>query len=144
MGVLDKIFSNAAADVTKSIGDVIGNLSTTDDEKLKAKNELTQIVLDNLTKLAALQAEVLKVELQGNWLQRSWRPIMMLVFMIIVAAKWFGYTDANISDQLELELMGIIKLGIGGYVIGRTAEQITKSVTQNVDLPFIKKKNREL
>lgn len=142
MGVLDKIFSNAASDVTKSIGDVIGQLSTTDAEKLKAKAQLTEIVLDKLTQLSALQADVIKTEMTGNWLQRSWRPMVMLVFTVIVISKWFGLTDANISDVLELKLLDIVQLGLGGYVIGRSAEKIASSVTQNIDMPFLKKKDR--
>lgn len=144
MGVLDKIFSSTTGEITKSIGNVIDQISTSDAEKLKAKKELTDVVLDKLTKLSSLQSDVLKKEMEGNWLQKSWRPLVMLVFTIIIIAKWFGLTDANISDPLELKLLDIVQLGLGGYVVGRSAEKIAHSVTQNIDMPFIKKKDRNI
>ena len=144
MGVLDKIFSSAAGEVTKSVGSVIDNLATSDDEKLKAKNELTKIVLDKLTELSSIQGEVIRAEMTGNWLQRNWRPLVMIVFTIIVIGKWFGLTDSQISDPLEMKLLDIVQLGLGGYVIGRSAEKIATSVTQNIDIPFLKKKDRNI
>ncbi|MGV8134072.1 MAG: hypothetical protein AB2L20_02570 [Mangrovibacterium sp.] len=38
--------------------------------------------------------------------------------------------------------MDIIELGLGGYVIGRSVENISKTVTRNIDLSFLKKKDR--
>lgn len=140
--ILSKIFSSGAKDLTDSIGNVVDKFITTDDEKLKAKKELGDMVLSKLNGLAAIQGEVLKVELQGNWLQRSWRPILMLVFGALLVMKWLGYTD-TVDLQVELALMEIIKFSLGGYVIGRSTEKIAKELTTNVDLAFLKKKDRK-
>ncbi len=140
--ILSKIFSSGAKDLTVGIGNVVDKFITTDTEKLKAKNELAELVLSKLNEITAIQGEVLKTELQGNWLQRSWRPILMLVFAALLVMKWMGITQ-SVDIQVELQLMEIIKLGLGGYIIGRSAEKITKELTTNVDLAFLKKKDRK-
>lgn len=144
MSILKKIFSTGAKELTDSVGGIVDGLSTTDEEKLNAKAKISSIVTDSLAKIASYQRDVLVQELKGNWLQRSWRPLLMLTFGGIIICKWFGVTDASIPDNLELELLGIIKLGLGGYVVGRSVEKVAGTVTQNIDLPFLKKKDRNL
>lgn len=143
MGVLDKLFNKAANDIIDTTGDAIDKIFTNDDEKLKAKEQLTEIVLSELNKLYAVQGEVLKTEMQGNKLQRNWRPITILTFTLILVCKWFGWTDSSIPDELELKLMEIIEFGLAGYVAGRSLEKIATTVTQNTDLSFLKKRDRK-
>lgn len=99
-------------------------------------------MLTNLNGLAQAQSEVLKTEMKGNWLQRSWRPLVMLSFVVLLIIRWTGISNHPIDLSLELKLMDIIELGLGGYVVGRSIEKVASTVTQNVDLPFIKKKDR--
>jgi len=140
MGVLDFLKSNTV----DAVGKVLDTVITNDDEKLKAKKELTEVVLNSLNDIAKVQGDVIKTEMQGNTLQKSWRPVMMLTFGVILVCKWFGWTDASIPDVLELKLMDIIELGLGGFVVGRTVEKVAGTVTQNVDMTFLKKKDRKI
>ena len=66
----------------------------------------------------------------------------MLAFAGILIAKWFGLTDSGISEPLELELMTLLELGIGGYVAGRSIEKVADTVTKNVDLSSLRRKDR--
>jgi hypothetical protein len=78
------------------------------------------------------KASIVKAEAQsGNWLTSSWRPIVMLLFTIIVVARWFGLTVANMPPSVEVELFNIIKIGLSGYVIGRSAEKCMKVYKEN-------------
>jgi len=141
MSILSKIFSTGAKELTDSIGGVIDNVFTNDQEKLKAKAQLTEIVTSKLSELASYQKEVLLAEMKGNWLQRSWRPIIMLVFGgICVIAVFYDVKLNTIPD----EFWSLLKIGIGGYVGGRSLEKITGKVTDNIDLTFLKKKNRKI
>ena len=143
--LLSRLFKNSAKDLSISIGDVVDKLSTSDEEKLKAKKELTEVVLTNLKDVASFQKEVLVTELSGTKLQRSWRPIVMLMFAFIVVYTKFIAPLFNLTNvQLEPQFWELLYIGIGGYVIGRSAEKIAKTVTNNVDLTFIKKKNRKI
>jgi hypothetical protein len=140
MGVLDFLKSNTI----DAVGKVIDNVFTNDEEKSTAKKELTEIVLKSLTDVARVQGDVIKTEMNGNTLQKSWRPITMLTFVAILVCKWFGWTNSDIPLELEIELMGLVKLGLGGFVVGRSVEKIATTVTQNIDIPFLKKKDRNV
>ena len=145
MGIFKKIVSSGAKELTDSIGKTIDSLSTSDDEKLNAKAKLTEIVTSKLTELASYQKEVLVTELQGSKLQRNWRPIVMLAFaFIVVYAKFIAPAFDLPNAELETHFWKLLELGIGGYVIGRSLEKVTDKVTQNIDLTFIKKRNRNL
>lgn len=138
-GILD-IFKSKAIN---EVGNIVDSVVTSNEEKSEAKKQLTEVVMSNLTELSKVQGEVIMTEMKGSKLQKNWRPLMMITFGVILVCKWFGWTDANIPTELELELMSIIKLGLGGYVVGRSAEKIAENVTKNIDMPFLRKKDRK-
>jgi hypothetical protein len=67
---------------------------------------------------------LLIAEMQGNFLQKSWRPLTMLTFVCLLVLRWTGLSEPNIPLELETRLMDIIELGLGGYVIGCSVENI--------------------
>jgi len=126
---MKKILDFITGDVIKAVGGVIDNLFTTDEERIRAKNEVFKILKEKELELQEMQKEIIVAEARGNWLQRSWRPIVMLGFAFIVMynkfiAPAFGLPNA----ELENEFWNLLQLGVGGYVIGRTAEKIAKDV----------------
>lgn len=83
-----------------------------------------------LAELAA-RAEIVKTEAASeHWLAANWRPILMLTFGGLIVARWFGWAAPNLSEGEYLKLWSIVELGIGGYVIGRSAEKIIPTVAQ--------------
>jgi hypothetical protein len=97
----------------------------------EAKLQLLQMQQSGELAAIAEQTKVVVAEAQGgSWLQRNWRPLTMMVFVSLVVAKWLGFTAPGITEQMELQLMELIKLGLGGYVIGRSAEKIAGTVAQ--------------
>jgi len=126
---MKKVFEFITGDIIKSIGGVIDNLFTSDEERIKAKNEVFQILKEKELELRKLQTEVIVTEAQGNWLQRSWRPILMLGFgFIVMYNKFFAPAFGLPNAELEGEFWNLLQLGVGGYVIGRSAEKIAKDV----------------
>ena len=74
-------------------------------------------------------ADIVKTEAQSeSWLASSWRPILMLTFGALIVARWFGLAAPNLSEEEYLKLWDIVELGLGGYVIGRSAEKIVPSM----------------
>jgi hypothetical protein len=51
----------------------------------------------------------------------------MLTFVGLVVAKWLGFTDAGVTEAVEMELMQLIQIGLGGYIVGRSGEKIAKA-----------------
>ena len=39
-------------------------------------------------------------------------------------------------------LLEIVKLGLSGYVVGRSVEKTAGVITENIDMSFLKKKKR--
>ena len=74
-------------------------------------------------------ADIIRTEAaSGGWLTRSWRPISMLIFLAMVTSRWCGYAPPHMSDAEIFEVWGLIKLGLGGYIAGRSVEKMAPSV----------------
>jgi hypothetical protein len=96
-------------------------------ETLRETDYAKQIEDDVRIQLAGL--DVVKAEAQGeSWLQRNWRPISALTFVWLVVSYWYGLRAEGLSEALVLELFGIIKVCLGGYTMGRTAEKIAPAI----------------
>ena len=127
MGVLDFL-----SGVVKPIIDLIDNLTTTDEERGKLKNEMTKIeneflgkALEYEAKLLDSQGRIVEAEAKGqSWLQRNWRPITMLTFLILVVCDSFGW----LAFRLSGEAWTLLQIGLGGYVVGRTGEKIVDKI----------------
>ena len=94
-------------------------------ERLKAQITLEAMKSDG----AELQSatSIILAEANGDsWLQRNWRPLLMLWFAALVGAHWLGFTPENLSDAVVQDLLGIVQVGIGGYVLGRSVEKVVK------------------
>ena len=126
---MKKIFDFITSDIIGAVGKVIDDLFTNDEERIKAKNQVFQILKQKELELRKMQTEVIVTEAQGNWLQRSWRPILMLGFgFIVMYNKFFAPAFGLPNAELEGEFWNLLQLGVGGYVIGRSAEKIAKDV----------------
>lgn len=64
----------------------------------------------------------------GSFLQRNWRPGLMVFFAGLIGGYWFGFTPENLSEESIQDLFELVKLGIGGYVVGRSAEKIAQTI----------------
>jgi len=143
--ILTKIFGKGGEEITKTIAETVDGLSTSDDEKAAAKEKLTNTVLTNLVNVIQAQTSIITTEGQGNFLQRSWRPILMLAFGFIVIYEYFISRVFNLpQSDLPENFWALLELGMGGYVIGRSVEKVTDTVTKNIDISFLKKKDRNL
>ena len=117
-------------------GKVIDRVWPDPAQKDAAKLELMKLyqngdlaVLAAQTELAKGAADVVKTEAaSSNFLTASWRPITMLVFVVLITARWFGLAAPNLQEAEYLKLWDIVQLGLGGYVIGRSVEKIVPSV----------------
>jgi len=67
-------------------------------------------------------------KVMSEFLKSTWRPITMIVFVALIAARWLGLAVDNIPLELEMKLMEIVQLGLGAYVIGRSGEKITENL----------------
>lgn len=123
--VLDKVFGV----VDKAIPD--RDLAT----KLKSELQTSLLIkeYDLITRELESKSNVIIAEAKSDsWLARSWRPITMLTFVALITADWLGFTASNLTHEMKLKLYDIIQLGLGGYVIGRSAEKVLPSVMKTL------------
>lgn len=94
-------------------------------EELNQKGELAE--LQAYIQVMQARLSVIKTEAASdNFLTSSWRPVVMLVFTALIVARWFGFSAEGVSEAEYMEIWAILKLGIGGYVVGRSAEKVVK------------------
>ena len=120
LGFLGQIFEP----VTKLVDD----LHTSEEERLTIKNKMFEIqaqaysqAQEYETKLLDAKASIITAEAKGeSWIQKSWRPITMLTFLVLVVCDSFGLLAFRLADQAWT----LLQIGLGGYVVGRSAEKI--------------------
>ena len=115
----------------KPVADLIDNVHTSEEERQTLRNELAKIeaevglkLLDYEKQLMEARASVINSEAQGqSWLQRNWRPIAMVVFLLLVVFNSFGLLVTPLAD----EAWQLLQIGLGGYVIGRSTEKAVQT-----------------
>ncbi len=108
---------------------LVDELHTSDEEKLKMQSEIKKVenellgkVIEYERQLLESKTKIITAEATGqSWLQRNWRPITMLTFLVLVVCDGFGW----LASPLAPEAWTLLQLGLGGYVAGRSAEKIT-------------------
>jgi hypothetical protein len=125
---MKKIVEWFGGSVVKDLLGGLDNLFTSKEEKIKAQNVIKQILIQKELELQKMQTEIIVTEAKGNWLQRSWRPILMLAFgFIVIYVKFVAPLFDLRIPELENEFWNLLQIGIGGYVIGRTGEKMMNS-----------------
>jgi hypothetical protein len=96
----------------------------------KLKASIQTAVLSADAEALQSQAGIVTAEAKGeSWLQRNWRPLTMMVFVFIVANNYIiapyaqAISGASVSLPTPPDLWALIKIGLGGYVVGRSAEK---------------------
>lgn len=121
--------------IVDGLGKVFGlvdDLHTSDEEKLTLKQNLMQMQNEILTQ--AIDLEKKSVEMRGKIVEAEaksehpltsmWRPITMLTFLaLIVYSQLFAV-------PIPEEMWTLLQLGLGGYVVGRSAEKVIPGVAR--------------
>ena len=106
------------------------------DKDAAAKAKLELLRMQSSGELAKLQASagIITAESQSeHFLVAAWRPITMLVFVFIIANNYIIYPYLSLffegAPKLDIppDMWDLLKIGIGGYTVGRTVEKAVKS-----------------
>ena len=101
-------------------------------EKLKAQLQ-TQLLQSNTAELQAA-AKIIEAEAKAGWFASSWRPLLMYVLIFILVWNYILgpvvkiFTGAVISFELPGDVWGLLQIGLGGYVVGRSAESVARTI----------------
>ncbi len=99
-------------------------------ERTKAQLELLKLQQTGELAQIAEQSKVVTAEIQSqSWLARNWRPLIMLLFGIIILnnyiivpwLKTFGLPIAMMD--IPPNMWSLLEIGMGGYIFGRSIEK---------------------
>lgn len=100
------------------------------DLNARLKAGIQSAVLSADAEALQAQAGIVTAEAKGeSWLQRNWRPLTMMVFVSIVFNNYIlapylqALTGWSVALVTPPDLWALNKLGLGGYVVGRSAEK---------------------
>tara|TARA_Y100000361_G_scaffold154036_1_gene177846 strand:+ start:1240 stop:1635 length:396 start_codon:yes stop_codon:yes gene_type:complete len=130
MSFISKLFTSNTKDLVGEVGNVVDNLTTTQEEKLEAKKKIKEITLNFE---AELQKEVSKRWEQDmnsdSWLSKNIRPLTLIflvfstVLLIFIDSEMINF---KVQDQW-IDLLQIILITIiGAYFGGRSYEKIKR------------------
>lgn len=115
------------------LGKVAANLFPDPAEQARAEAEMMRQLLARQSEIEQAAAEVVKAEAASeHWLAANWRPLLMLTFGALIVARWLGWAAPDLTESEYIKLWDIVELGIGGYVIGRSAEKILPQIAQTL------------
>jgi len=120
--------------IFKPAADLIDNLHTSEEEKLQIKQRMFELQVEAFnkaeeyeTKLLDAKKTIITAEAQSQSpLARNWRPITMLTFLVLVVGDSMGL----LASPLAPEAWTLLQIGLGGYVVGRSAEKVTNVISR--------------
>jgi len=127
-------WGEAIAGVTNLIGEFVEDKDKVNELETAIKRKLLSLEQAVIT----AQREVIVAEANSqSFIARNWRPIMMLTFVSIIANNYilfpyitlFGGTA--ITLEIPPDMWGLLKIGVGGYVLGRSGEKMVESYAKN-------------
>lgn len=124
------LVTKALSAITGPLFGVIDKAVTDKDEANRLKSEIQSQLIESQDSLLKAQMQIILAEAQGeSWLQRNWRPLLMIVIVAVIANNYLlaPYLGAMFGVGLHLDLperlWDLMTLGVGGYVAGRTVEK---------------------
>jgi hypothetical protein len=128
--MLGKLFSGGAADLVKSVGGVLDNLTTSKEEKLEAERKIKELMANYEIEMEKNISSRWEADLKSDsWLSKNVRPLVLIFLIVCTMLLIFidaGALDFEVKsswvDLLQLVLITVI----GAYFGGRSIEKVKK------------------
>jgi len=128
--ILGKLFSAGAGELVKSVGGVIDNLHTSEEEKLEAAQKIKELVASYEIEMEKQVTSRWDADMKSDsWLSKNVRPMVLIflvvstVLMIFIDAGTIKFVvEPKWTDLLQLVLITVI----GAYFGGRSLEKTKK------------------
>lgn len=120
--------------LVKPVTDLLGGGIKTEQDRIALAAKVQELQIGVSLKLLELESDTLKAQSAvvqaeaggSSWLQKNWRPITMLTFLVLVVMDSLGV----LPFRLATEAWELLKIGMGGYVIGRSVEKIGPKIAE--------------
>lgn len=124
------------------IGQVLTKVIPDTAERDKALADIQAQLIANDRAIVEAARDVLVAEAKGeSWMQRNWRPLFMLCIVFVIMANGLFLPILSAITRVDLvklqgwdaipqALWSLAQIGVGGYVVGRSAEKIADSMAK--------------
>ena len=114
----------------KPVTDLVDNLHTSEKEKAEINRSIFEMKNNLMNQLIKSKGDIIKAEAESeHFLTSTWRPITALVFVAIIANNYIiapymeTFMETKIILKIPPQMWDLLKIMIGGYVVGRSAEK---------------------
>jgi hypothetical protein len=124
----------AVAPLAKILFNTIEKAVPDKDLQAKLKAELQTQLLQSHTQELQAAARIVEAEAKAGWFASSWRPLLMYVLIFILVWNYVigpiikVFMGAVITFELPGDVWTLLNVGLGGYVIGRSAESVARTM----------------
>lgn len=119
--------------VLKLGSNIIERLWPDPKQQAEAKLKLLEMQQNGELQELVAAAGIVKAEAESeHWLTANWRPLTMLTFVVIIANNYILYPYLSLfwseapSLSIPPDMWELLKIGLGGYVVGRSGEKVVK------------------
>ena len=128
--MLGKLFSGGAADLVKSVGGVLDNLTTSKEEKLEAERKIKELMANYEVEMEKNITSRWEADLKSDsWLSKNVRPLV-LVFLIVCTMLLIFIDAGALNFEVKSTWVDLLQLVlitvIGAYFGGRSLEKVKK------------------
>ena len=128
---MKKLLSLLTGGLIKDVGNVIDKLTTTDEERLAAKQKIQEL-LEKADQDAQTQiSERWKLDMQSDsFLSKNIRPLVLIYLTVIFTALAFFYGNIGgfkVAEEYIPIFQSLLITVYGAYFVGRTWEKSKKS-----------------
>lgn len=113
------------------LGDVLKRVIPNSDKQMDIEREVKLALLEHTDSIEAVRGKIVLEEAKSNnWLTAAWRPLLMMIVILIIACNYLVFPIIRIfypemiTLELPAELWNLLTIGVGGYVVGRSGEKM--------------------
>jgi len=132
---MKKLLSLLSGGIIKDVGNVIDKLTTTDEERLAAKQKIQELLEKADQDAQTHVTERLKMDMQSDsFLSKNIRPLVLVYLTSIFTI--LAFADGNVGGFVVAEdyipiFQSLLITVYGAYFVGRTWEKSKKSNNNN-------------
>ena len=127
-----------SAGLGKAVDNVLGRFFEDKDKAAQAAHELRLAMMEHEQTAQQVARDVVVAEAKSeHWITSAWRPLVMLMFAVMIGNNYIlaPYLDAILGTSIMFDMpdqaWGLLSVGLGGYVVGRSAEKVAGELRKN-------------
>ena len=128
---MSKLLNFLGGGVVKQVGDVIDNLSTSEEERLEAKRKMKEVLMQAESQAQEQVTRRWEADMKSdNWLSKNIRPLIciFLTAMFVIISIFDGNAGGFEIAPAYIPIYQTLLITVyGAYFAGRSIEKIKKN-----------------